>query len=172
MAQHIIITDYNPNWPKMFEEEAAVIKDILGENCVSVHHIGSTAVVGLAAKPIIDILPVVKSLDEVDRVSAEFEKLCYEYLGEFGIAGRRYLRKGGDERTHQIHIFAISDQKNITRHFAVRDYLQTHEGIRNAYGKLKKELALKHPYDIEAYCDGKEAFVKELERQALVFFDE
>ena len=83
MAQHIIVTDYNPIWAEMFESEAENIRQILGDNCVAIHHIGSTAVPDLAAKPIIDIMPIVKSLDAVDQVAAEFEVIGYEYLGEF-----------------------------------------------------------------------------------------
>ncbi len=167
MPQHIIVLDYDPIWRKSFQEEAGKIKSILKDNCVAVHHIGSTAVPGLAAKPIIDIMPVVKSLAEVDRVSAEFEEIGYEYLGEFGIKGRRYLRKGGDERTHQIHIFAENDTENIDRHLAFRDYMRTHEKEREVYSRLKKNLARRFPWDIDGYCDGKEAFVKRIEALAL-----
>lgn len=167
MSQHIIVTEYNPDWSQMFESEAEKIKQILGENCASIHHIGSTAVAGLAAKPIIDIMPIVKELDLVDLLSAEFEKIGYEYMGEFGIPGRRYLRKGGDERTHQIHIFAQSDRGSIDRHLIFRDYLRAHEDVKTAYAKLKIELAQKYPYNIGGYCDSKEAFVKEIEAKAL-----
>lgn len=128
---------------------------------------GSTAVLNLAAKPIIDIMPVVAVLSVVDQKKADFEKIGYEYLGEFGMAGRRYLRKGGDERTHQVHIFQENDLYNIERHLAVRDFLRTHATIASQYGALKKSLARCYPYDIESYCDGKDAFVKKLEEQAL-----
>lgn len=167
MAQHIIVTDYNPIWAEMFESEAENIRQILGDNCVTIHHIGSTAVPDLTAKPIIDIMPIVKSLDAVDQVAAEFEEIGYEYLGEFGISGRRYLRKGGDERTHQIHIFLDGDTKNIDRHIAFRDYMRTHDKERNEYASLKVRLAQQFPYDIDGYCDGKEAFVKTVEEKAL-----
>lgn len=83
MAQHIIVTDYDPRWPAEYEKESEKIKAILGENCVAIYHIGSTAVPGLAAKPIIDIMPVVRSLEKTDQKASEFEKEGYEYLGEF-----------------------------------------------------------------------------------------
>ncbi len=67
MAQHIVVTNYNPLWKDMFETEATAIKKILGDNCIAIHHIGSTSVPGLAAKPIIDIMPVVHNLEEVDK---------------------------------------------------------------------------------------------------------
>lgn len=167
MPQHIVVTEYNPEWTTMFEREALLIKNILKENCVAVYHIGSTAVFGLKAKPIIDIMPVVYDLRKVDNLASEFIKEGYEYLGEYGIAGRRYLRKGGDERTHQIHIFDISNKKDIERHLAVRDFLRANNEIAKEYGILKQKLATLYPYDIDGYCIGKEAFVKDLEQKAI-----
>ena len=78
MPQHIVVTEYNPKWPEMFERESEKIKQILGANCASIYHIGSTSVEGLAAKPIIDIMPVVKDLESVDLISSEFEAIGYE----------------------------------------------------------------------------------------------
>ena len=127
MSQHIIVRIYDPAWERSYKLEKELITSILGQNLVEIHHIGSTAVKGLSAKPIIDIMPIVKNLSEVDIVANKFIKIGYEYLGEFGISGRRYLRKGGDERTHQIHIFQSDDKQNIERHLAVRDYLRTHK---------------------------------------------
>ena len=167
MPQHIVVVDYDPLWPLLFRKEADAISRILGDNLVLIHHIGSTSVPFLAAKPIIDIMPVVKDLSGVDAVSEEFVKLGYEYLGEFGIKGRRYLRKGGQERTHQIHIFQINDDVNIARHLAFRDYLRSHRDVAMEYAELKKDLAARFPYDIDGYCDGKDAFVKGIETLAL-----
>ncbi len=115
MPQHIRVVSYNPKWPLEYEREKQKITAILKGNCVKIWHIGSTAVPGLAAKPVIDIMAAVQSLEAVDAVAGEFAQTGYEYLGEFGIPGRRYLRKGGDERTHQIHIFRISDRENLNR---------------------------------------------------------
>lgn len=166
MAQHIIVVDCDPCWEQQYLAEAKTIRAILGENCTAIFHIGSTAVRGLKAKPIIDIMPVVCSI-AVDEKQGAFEEIGYEYLGEFGMAQRRYLRKGGDERTHQVHIFQETDRINIERHLAVRDFLRAHSEIARQYGALKESLARRYPYDIEGYCDGKDAFVKDLERQAL-----
>ena len=167
MPQHIVVVDYDPLWPLLFRKEADAISRILGDNLVLIHHIESTSVPFLAAKPIIDIMPVVKDLSGVDAVSGEFVKLGYEYLGEFGIKGRRYLRKGGQERTHQIHIFQMEDDTNILRHLAFRDYLRSHRDVAMEYAALKKDLAARFPYDIDGYCDGKDAFVKRIENLAL-----
>ena len=167
MAQHIKVVEYDPSWPLLFEAEASLIKGILKDNLVAIHHIGSTSVLSLAAKPIIDIMPVVKDLSAVDAVCDEFIKIGYEYLGPFGIEERRYLRKGGDERTHQIHIFQVGDKHNIIRHLAFRDYLRSHREVAIEYEELKKDLAMKFPYDIESYSDGKEEFVQRVEAWAM-----
>ncbi|NLM44606.1 MAG: GrpB family protein [Clostridiales bacterium] len=164
------VVGYNRDWATLFEEEAEKIKSILGDELIEIHHIGSTAVENLKAKPIIDIMPVVKDIEKVDKYNEEFIKLGYEPKGEYGIAGRRFFRKGSTIRTHHIHIFDIRNTYEIERHLAVRDYLKTHPQEAYGYGELKGKLAALYPYDIEAYCNGKDAFVKELERKALEWY--
>ena len=171
MSQHITVIEYSPLWKNKYKEESLLIRNILADNCIAIYHIGSTSVEGLAAKPIIDIMAVVRSLEIVDTVAEKFSDIGYEYLGEFGIEGRRYLRKGGDERTHQIHIFQADDWNNIGRHLAFRDNMQTHEKELEEYTKIKIEKKKKYPYDIDGYCDGKENFVREMEEIAISQFD-
>lgn len=171
MPQHITVLNYDPEWPLKYERERKAIAEILDGNGISIYHIGSTSVPGLAAKPIIDMMAVVRSLEKVDDARGKFSELGYECLGEFGIAGRRYFRKGGDERTHQIHIFQADDWNNIGRHLAFRDYMRTHEKERAEYAKIKTALAQRFPYDIDGYCDGKDAFVREMEKRALLEYD-
>lgn len=171
MPQHITVLNYDPEWPLKYERERKAIAEILDGNGISIYHIGSTSVPGLVAKPIIDMMAVVRSLEKVDDARGKFSELGYEYLGEFGIAGRRYFRKGGDERTHQIHIFQADDWNNIGRHLAFRDYMRTHEKERAEYAEIKTALAQRFPYDIDGYCDGKDAFVREMEKRALLEYD-
>ena len=167
--QHVVVVDYDPAWQEQYRREAEAIRKILGLELTAIHHIGSTAVPGLAAKPIIDILPVVRSVEGIERYNPEFEALGYECMGEFGIPGRRYYRKGGVERTHQIHLFGEESKWEIERHLAVRDYLRCHPVDAAAYGALKRMLAARFPYDIDGYCDGKEEFVRRLEQEALAW---
>ena len=167
MARKIEVVDYRPEWDSMFKVESKKIKKILGKNCVGVYHIGSTSVKGLPAKPIIDIMPVVKDISLVDAHNGEFEALGYECRGEFGILGRRFFAKGGDNRTHHIHIFEQSNQTDIQRHIAVRDYLNAHSDTAAEYAALKKKLAAEFPFDNDGYCDGKEEYMKSLEEKAL-----
>ena len=167
MARKIEVVDYRPEWAAMFKEEAKKIKKTLGKNCIGIYHIGSTSVKGIASKPIIDIMPVVKYLSLVDAHNKEFEALGYECRGEFGIPGRRFYAKGGDNRTHHIHIFEQSNQTDIQRHIAVRDYLNSHPDTAAEYAALKKKLAAEFPFDNDGYCDGKEEYMKSLEKKAL-----
>ena len=148
MAQHIIVVDYDPCWEQKYLAEAKTIRAILGENCTAIFHIGSTAVKGLKAKPIIDIMPVVRDIAAVDEKQGAFEGIGYEYLGEFGMARRRYLRKGGDERTHQVHIFQETDRANIERHLAVRRFpagpRRDRPAVRRAEGNPGPPISLRH----------------------------
>jgi GrpB-like predicted nucleotidyltransferase (UPF0157 family) len=162
----IEVVPYNPLWPIKFETECSAIWCALGDILVNVHHIGSTAVAGLAAKPVIDIILEVRSLKELDESTTKMEFLGYEALGEFGIPGRRYFRKGGSNRTHQVHSFRIGDD-NIFRHLAFRDYLNYFSDARLAYEALKIRLASDCDNDLAIYCDGKDAFVKLHEAKAI-----
>lgn len=166
----VMIVPYNCLWPEMFYREAGLINAILAENLVGVYHIGSTAVTGLKAKPVIDIMTVVRDIKAVDQNQTAFEALGYEVMGEFGIPGRRYMRKGGDNRTHQVHSFQYDDTDNILRHLAFRDYLRANTDLCAQYAEIKTGLAAKYPDDIESYSNGKDLFVKTAEQKALQWY--
>lgn len=161
------VIPYQAEWDDLYLKEAELIQNILSSQLVNIYHIGSTAVHGLKAKPIIDIMPVVKDITIVDNFDTEFEAIGYECMGEFGIKGRLYFRKGGDNRTHQLHIFEESNNTDIKRHLAVRDYLRVHPKEAFEYGELKSKLAELFPNDIEEYSNGKEQYVQQLEQKAL-----
>ena len=163
------VVKYNPDWMQEFNAESKALQRQLGGVINHIHHIGSTAVPGLMAKPIIDILLEVNSLTELDHQSYKMESLGYEVMGEFGIKGRRYFRKGGDHRTHQIHAFEAGDP-NLIRHLAFRDYLIEHPAVAAEYGALKLKIAERCHNDIEKYGDGKDAFVKYHEAIALEWY--
>src|SRR4051794_14157180 len=118
-AMNIIVTEYVESWVQLFKSEATKIQEIFKDEIVEIHHIGSTAVPGLKAKPIIDIMPIVQNIEIVDMFNEKMNEIGYEPLGEFGIKGRRYFRKGGENRTHQIHIFQFDNDVGIERHLAV-----------------------------------------------------
>ncbi len=156
----------NSGWPAMFEQEAAILRGIFGKELVRLHHIGSTSVPGLAAKPVIDMLAEVKSVERLDGLNTVLESVGYTPKGEFGIPGRRYFYKGTQE-VHYFHIHAFAQgHPEVKRHLLFRNYLRAHPGAARKYGDLKLGLAARFSTDIEAYMDGKDAFIKETDSRA------
>jgi GrpB-like predicted nucleotidyltransferase (UPF0157 family) len=161
------VVAHDPRWRDAFEAEAEHVAAALGENVVAVHHIGSTAIPNICAKPVVDLLVEVRDIIEVDGRSPAMESLGYEVMGEFGIPGRRYFRKDNQEgiRTHQIHAFAAGSAE-VERHLAFRDYMLAHPEDAQKYSELKRKLAEEHPQSMDGYMDGKDGFIKEMDRRA------
>lgn len=164
----VLVVPPNPEWANAYASEAQQIKLALGSLAEAIHHIGSTAIIGIPAKPVIDILLAVADLAALDQRNAAMQHLGYEVMGEFGIPGRRYFRKAGPDgvRTHQVHAFQ-SGSEHLLRHVAFRDFMNAYPVLATAYGELKTRLALQHPQDIQAYMMGKDGFIKESEGKAL-----
>lgn len=159
------VVAYDETWPGSFDTEADEIRNLLGNHCMAIHHIGSTAVRGLAAKPVIDMLAVVDEIEAAERSAKELQQLGYKEKGENGLPGRRYFEKGGNERTHHLHCYEKGSPE-ISRHLAFRDFLREHPQQAAAYGDLKLSLAAQYPLDIGRYIDGKQAMVQRIEKQA------
>jgi GrpB-like predicted nucleotidyltransferase (UPF0157 family) len=169
MVRKVIVSAYDPAWVAAFEKEALVLRGLLGEEIVRLHHIGSTSVPGMFAKPIVDLMVEVVDILRIDRTNQRMEDAGYIPRGELGIPGRRYFVKGTlEERSFHIHCYQAGDFE-VTRHLVVRDYLCAFPDEAAAYSALKVELAEQFPEDIDAYVSGKEAFVAALERRALVW---
>ncbi|WP_026079856.1 GrpB family protein [Spirulina subsalsa] len=165
------VVAYNPQWGEMFVAEAEHIASVLGANIVAIHHMGSTAIPGIHAKPIIDLLVEVQDIEQVDEYNAAMERMGYQAMGEFGIATRRYFPKENLEgvRTHHVHIFPAGSEQ-VKRHLMFRDYLISHPEDAQVYSKLKQDLAQQYPTDIEKYMDGKDGLIKILEQKARDYF--
>lgn len=159
------VVPYNHQWPQMYKDEANKIKTIMNEIMVQIHHIGSTSIPGMSAKPVIDILVEVRSIEKVDLFNQAMMELGYDPKGENGIPNRRYFSKGGDNRTHHVHIFQKGNPE-IMRHLLFRDYLIAHPEDATLYGELKQSLAQHFSEDIEQYIQGKDGLVKELDEKA------
>lgn len=161
------VVPHNPQWRDAFEAEAKRVAVALGENMVAIHHIGSTAIPNINAKPVIDLLVEVRDIVQADSRSSAMASLGCEVMGEFGIPGRRYFRKDDPEctRTHQIHTFVVGSPE-IDRHLAFRDYMIAHPTDALAYSELKRKLAEEHPQNIDRYMDGKDDFIQEIDRRA------
>jgi GrpB-like predicted nucleotidyltransferase (UPF0157 family) len=157
---------YDPAWPEVYAEEVKRIQSHLGREGMAFHHIGSTAVPGLAAKPTIDILLVVESHDLLDRREGKFVELGYEAKGENGIAGRRYYqKKAGEVHLFHIHAFEV-DHSEINRHLDFRDYLRSHPDDARAYEALKLQLAAQFSYNPIEYTTGKTQLIQAIDQKA------
>lgn len=166
MPRIITVEPYNPDWPAAYKKEASQFNNVLSDLLLNIEHIGSTAVTGLAAKPIIDILFVVKSLQELDESDAAIKAMGYIPRGEYGIAGRRYFVKGGDSRTHHVHAFENGSQ-HIVRHLAFRDYLRRHHEIAEQYAETKRKAVAACDDSSAIYSQLKSAFIGCHEKRAL-----
>lgn len=168
MSSRIIeVVDYRHAWIDEFNQERRLLQSVLNQhNVVAIHHIGSTSVKDLCAKPIIDILIEVNSLEELDNENYLMESLGYKVKGESGITGRRYFQKGGIQRSHQVHAFLVGSP-DTKRHIAFRDYLTAFPEIAALYGNLKREGAAICDNDSDVYCNYKDSFIKEHETNAL-----
>ena len=134
---------------------------------IDVHHIGSTAIPGIVAKPVVDLMPVVHNIECVDE--AKVCGLGYEWRGELGIAGRRFctLTVNG-KRVFNAHVFAEGSPE-IARHLAFRDYLRARREEALEYERVKRAAAAMCPDDVLAYNDAKSVWIKACERRALLW---
>lgn len=169
-SHQAILDSYNPDWPRMAASHSEQLR-ALGPNILIVHHIGSTAVPGLAAKPIIDLMPLVADLAELDRGRGRIEGLGYNWRGEFGIPGRRFCILSGETGRSVVHLhFFKTDSPDVERHIAFRDYLRAHPEAAIAYQNEKRRARDLHPNDSNAYCDEKAEWVRKTEAAALIWF--
>lgn len=162
----ISLVEHSENWSTDFEKEARSIKSILSENLVASYHIGSTAISGLKAKPVIDILLEVRSLSEVDRHNGKLEGFGYEAKGEYGIEGRRFFQKGESERTHHVHVFETGNPE-IERHKLFVEFMNTHPRRVAEYEILKTKLESKYKQEPDKYSEGKSTFIKAIDAEAV-----
>jgi GrpB-like predicted nucleotidyltransferase (UPF0157 family) len=154
----------------MFEDEAQFLSGVFGDEIIKFEHFGSTSVLGMNAKPVIDMMCLVKDIGKIDTFNNQMSLLGYDVAGEWGIQGRRLFRKGGEKRTHHIHVYQY-DNPQIERHLVFRDYLRTHPNEVERYKRLKDEMAQKYD-DTTYYSKAKKPFVSEMEQRALEWFEQ
>ena len=167
----VILAAYDPAWPRLAAAHGRRLQAALGSALVIVHHIGSTSVPGLAAKPIIDLMPVVSDLSELDRLRERIEALGYGWHSELGMAGRRYctLDDQTGARAVQLHVFQ-ANSPHVERHIALRDYLRAHPEIARAYENEKRRAQSLHPDDSHRYSEEKAAWIRDAEVKALNWY--
>ena len=159
MEKTVKIEEYNPDWVSEFHQEKARIMEVLKNDSLCVEHIGSTAVMGLGAKPILDIMAGVQHLAEVDTFIEPLKSVGYEFVLHKEFPERRFFRKGQWRAgTHHLHIYKYGSEQ-WKNQLSFRDYLISHPDVRRQYQELKLSLAQKHPADIVGYTKAKAPFI-------------
>lgn len=161
----IEVVPYDPKWPGIYEEEASKIKSAFGANLIEIHHIGSTSVPGLAAKPVIDIIALVSDFKFAIPL---LESIDFQYRGEMHLPFRAYFRKG---KAVNLHLYEKSSPE-LLLNLSFRNYLRSHLGSLNEYAALKMRLVqddvsfIKNNANYTGYNLGKDAFIRDILNKA------
>lgn len=156
-----IITVYDPDWPRQYDVERRKLSPIFGEVLVEIHHVGSTAIQELAAKPEIDILVVVANTTMAERWTIALLKLGYQRGKDLSPEHLFYKRDAGGIRSHKIHVCEQSHQK-INEMLMFRNYLRSNSDARDQYQQFKLELEQKNSKGIAEYLAAKEPFIRHI----------
>ena len=166
--RRIELVPFDPDWSARYEEEMAYLHPVLGDELAGIHHIGSTAIPGIFAKPIIDILGAAYDIRRIDLCNPAMEALRYVPKSEYGIPGRRYFTRYKDESsslTVHLHVYQI-DHPDVVRHLAFRDYLNAHPEEAARYEALKLSLVEKYADERSLYTEGKSELIQALDAEA------
>jgi GrpB-like predicted nucleotidyltransferase (UPF0157 family) len=161
----IIVVDYDPAWPEIFQQLLSKVWPLVSDFALSVEHVGSTAVPGLAAKPIIDLSIVMPSEVEIQLAIERLATIGYLHRGNLGIEGREAFHSPAGLPLHHLYVCPTGGL-GLQNQLAVRDFLRLHRETAQAYGELKKRLAREFSHDIESYIDGKTAFLLDVLQRA------
>lgn len=158
----VSLSDENPNWKEIFEMEKEKLQNIIGDKALAIEHVGSTAIPGLKAKPIIDISVAVRKLEDALEFKDAMIVNGYNFRDDGGMKGEYLFSKGPEEcRTHYIHVVA-EDSKRFHDHIVFRDYLIAHPDVICEYEKVKEELVKKYSHDRKKYTEGKAEFITKI----------
>ena len=163
----VTLESHRPEWRQQYEKEVERLESIAGDRLSGYEHIGSTAIEGLAAKPIIDLLAVVDDLSDVRATLVPvLENHGYEHRPD-DVRGRLFLAKG--PRTSRTHYLSLTERNSDfhAEKLAFRDYLRENPGAAAEYESLKRELAENHPHDRDSYTERKGAFVERILETAM-----
>jgi len=156
--RRVIVVDYDPSWPTTFETLRAPVWASVRDIAVSVQHVGSTAVPGLAAKPIIDMDVVVASSDAMSDAIRRLAALGYSHRGNLGIEDREAFKSPPELPAHHLYV-CLQGSIALANHLALRDFLRCDPASVAQYSEVKKQLAARFPEDIDRYIAGKTEFI-------------
>lgn len=166
----IDIVDYDLTWPTLFEREAERLHTVIGEHVISIEHVGSTSVTGLAAKPIIDICPVVEDMDTAKRVSELLDDSDWPFLRDRDDdIGDWIEHERISESNQEYNVHIRPREEAIESYLLFRNYLRHNPDMRDEYGRIKRQAAKEYPHDITQYTEEKSDVIeraKERARQA------
>lgn len=160
------LAPFSKSWRKLFDEEKRIFLDIIGDCILDIEHIGSTAIEGALAKPIIDILVSLRKFEDGFACVKPLESIGYEFRGELGQPGRHYFVKGRQVVTHHVHMFQ-KNHPDFEKHILFRDYLNRHPDYVRKYCDLKKKFLERYRNNRESYTESKTPFIEDVVRKAL-----
>jgi GrpB-like predicted nucleotidyltransferase (UPF0157 family) len=164
LDDQVVVVDYDPAWPAAFERERAAVCCALTGHVVDLQHIGSTAIPGLRAKPVIDLLAAVERFDTIESYEQRLESLGYQHIVQPHEAVRIFFRKGMP-RTHHLHLVEL-DSWEHRRLILFRNYLLAHPDTAEAYEELKRDLARRYADNRPMYTESKTEFIERIIAQA------
>ena len=148
----VSVVPYDSEWPHNFDAIRREIEGVLGELAVAVHHVGSTSVSGMSAKPIIDLDVEIPSMADFPAVRDRLHMVGYLHEGDLGIRDRESFRYEGKTHLQKHHLYVCaSDSRELHRHLTFRNYLRTHPEAVKEYSCVKETAAMQHPDSIEGY---------------------
>lgn len=159
---------HDPEWAKQFEREKKLLLETFGDKIIAIEHIGSTAIPGIPAKPIIDMNVATSSLDDIDEFIKRLPDLGYEYMPDRRFSDRQFFPKGSESsRTHHLNLVEITSETGWKNPLIFRDYLRNNKEDRSAYARLKTSLAEKHKDNRYEYTERKSDFIREIINKAV-----
>ncbi len=170
LAIPVHLVGYDPEWPKLAASQIERLRT-LEPTLVDAQHIGSTSVPGIIAKPVVDLVVLVRNIDELDRRRSDVEALGYGWHGEFGIEGRRFCTLDEPEtgkRLVNLHCYRF-DSDHARRQFIFRDYLRAFPEVAEAYSEEKRRAMALFPGNSTLYAEEKGGFIRDAVAKALLW---
>lgn len=166
------VEEYNPHWKELFSEHATKLRELLGDEIISIEHVGSTSIPGMIAKPNIDIMVIVPDITKIARYREKMEEAGFIAHGDYSHIDEEYFTEDlpSGERVTSVHVFQIGNPE-IKRHIDFRDYLTANQEARDRYIQTKKDLYAENRDHYRAYDDGKRNIIARLNREAQKWAD-